>query len=622
MPHPARTRLARVAVILSVLSLPAGCGNDESATAPAVDPSISTFFLGLPDWEQFSPSLAQADSIAGTATRSQEAVNGISYDCTTTPYSIVETPDKIVTLDPDANVLWLGALLEGDGYRDGIGSLREWTVRERAPIDVSIDLLSASNTRRVVNPTLASVNSVVAGMVQAAADKGHKGGSSISFSQEDTWSVNQGLLALGISAKYASVSVKASFAAFRSAAERTVTAYFVQRMFTVSMVMPSEPGGMFSADFTPQRLQQEQARGRVGPANVPVYVASITYGRVLAFSFTSTASVTDIRATLAASFSSIAGAAIAGRYLDILNQADIKVVAIGGEGRNATALIRSGQLKDYFEDQPALTSARPISYVVRNLGDNSIARVSETSDYNLRECAAIPNTGVMHVDVSPNDVSVYVSGPDNYTSGPSTGDQNLADLPPGGYTIRLGRTGYDSMFVDTTVTAGDTIAVFASLHPVNSVPKGAYYTFKPTRLTMLGVGCTGESQADVYGDITVNGVATGSIAKASSVPLYVGESATLTGTFADTIRTGLTLVAHIFDDDGAINAPDPMGNKSVTWNFPNIPTGTDLYVTMSDVGGCSVRLFFNITKGKEVFTAPPVADAEAPIRAAREARRG
>jgi hypothetical protein len=571
-----------------------------------VDPAVNAYLLGLPSWQSFSPEQVSADTIAGNTRGTQEFADGTEYSCQTTEYNIVETPDKVVTFDPDANIMWLGALLEGDGYRGGIGSLREWTVRERAPIDVSIDLLAGQNTRRVTNPTLASVNAAVASLIQSAEDRNHKGGSSISFSQENTYSLTQGMLALGITARLAKKSVTAKFSFARTASERTVTAYFVQRMFTVSMVMPNEPGDLFSEAFTQARLQEEQARGRVGPSNLPVYVASITYGRILMVSITSSATITDIRASLAASFGGVVGGSISGRYLDILNSSKIDVVALGGEGQNATALIQSGQLKDYFAVQPALTSARPISYVVRNVGDNSIARVSETSRYDLRECTALPVTGTMRIDVTPNDATVNVVGPNSYTTGPQTGDQDLEDLVPGGYTISVSRVGFDSLSRDTTIEAGQHIDFVAAMQPVGPNPTGAYYTVTPRRLEIQDAGCTGESQPDVYYTISVNNVPVASVAQSASITVDEGGSLTITGSFADTIRTGIAVVASVSDDDGFANAADPMGSMNYIRTWPHIPTGTNLYVTMTNVSGCRVRLYFDIVKGVTVTTTPPV----------------
>jgi len=592
-----------LAILVAVVAGIAACSDSSPSGVRTASAGVNDYFVGLPSWESFSPFSPDLDIIVEPSFGTIEGAQGTQYNCTTTPYSITSTPDKVVTLDPDANILWLGALLQGEGYKGGIGSLREWTVRERAPVKVSIDLLAGDNTRTVSNPDLASVNQAVGELVSMAAWEGHKGGSSVSFSQETQYSIKQAMLKLGISAGYASVSVKASLSASRTAAERTVTAYFVQKMFTASMVLPSEPGELFTNRFTPARLQEEEARGHVGPDNLPVYIANIVYGRILMFSFTSTSSITDIRAALAASFSSIAGAEIAARYLDILNNAKISVVTIGGEGKNATALIQSGQLRDYFNADAALTSARPISYTIRNVGDNSIAKVTETTQYDLKECTAIGTTGAMAIDVSPNDATVFVSGPASYTYGPSSGDQLLDTLRAGGYTIKVTRAGYDSVLVDTTVVVGDTTNLVATLRPLGSLARGAFYSLRLQRLQVDQVGCSGESEPDVYYTIGVNGLNIAVRTAGNSRTLSAGQAIDLSTStiWSDTVRTSITLSASLTDADGLLNADDPMGSKTATWRWPSIPTGNQ-FVTINNVSGCSSRLFFSITKGVDVYT--------------------
>jgi len=71
---------------------------------------------------------------------------------------------------------------------------------------------------------------------------------------------------------------------------------------------------------------------------------------------------------------------------------------VGGNADDALALIRSNNLGDYFTTDAPLTTARPISYTVRNLADNSIASVSETTNYNLEQCVpeSVPLAGAVY----------------------------------------------------------------------------------------------------------------------------------------------------------------------------------------------------------------------------------
>jgi hypothetical protein len=141
------------------------CACSDSTTPPPAE-DINAFAATLPSWDQFAPPQPDSEYILETgAAETDEEVDGTMYKCRSTPYSLTKTPDKVVTLDPDVNILWLGALLQGSGYKDGIGSLAEWSVRERAPLEISLDLLASQNSKKVENPTLASVNQAIGELV-------------------------------------------------------------------------------------------------------------------------------------------------------------------------------------------------------------------------------------------------------------------------------------------------------------------------------------------------------------------------------------------------------------------------------------------------------------------------
>ena len=513
------------------------------------------------------------------------------------------------------NILWLGALLQGRGYSQGIGSLAEWSVRERAPLQIAIDLLDGRSTQVVVNPNMASVNQAIGSIVQAADAAGHVGGSSLSYAMEQMHSVFQVGATLGLSTKYFGPQINATVAAGRNATETTLTAYFVQRMFTASIVLPNTPSDMFTDAFTSQRLQEERDRGHVGSDNVPVYVASIVFGRSLLFSFTSTSTRDSIRAALSAKVGKDSGS-IDFKLLNILTTGRVGVVAIGGDSRNATALIQSGQLADYFKEGAALTTARPISYTIRSLGNNAIAKVTETDSYNLKECDAIPSTGRVNIDVTPNDASVLVLGPGGYTFGPKTGDQLLTELTPGGYTIAVSRTGFDTSRVDISVAAGDELDESITLKDTNQTATGSIYTITPLRLHLDAVGCTGESQADIYHSVAVNGKTLTNRPQSDAVPLYAGQFDERSKGFAywsavrDTVwltgtRKQMAFSVRVDDDDGALNPPDLVAASSWTYGALGIPVGLGLVRNTGGSPGCATRLQFDIVKEGEVFTAAP-----------------
>ncbi len=375
-----------LAASLLLLSGLTACSGDDPA-APPVVADVDGYLADLPSWTAFSPSLPDADEAVGDPELSQEEINGTNYNCESTRYSMTQTPDKMATLNPDVEVLWVGSLLQGSGYIGGIGTLAELPIRQRAPLTLSIDLLTGDNTRTVADPDLASVTQAIGGLIQAAADAGHRAGSRIVYNESTYHSLEETTLKLGFSAAYSGVAIKAALEANSSAETSTIMVTYTQQMFTVSQVLPQTPGEIFSAAFTEPMLQEQVNRGRIGPDNLPVYVSSVVYGRMLVFTMTATASASEIRAALEIAAGEIGGELSLGQRT-LLETAEIGLVAIGGDAANAEAAIRSGDFAAYFDQDAALTTARPISYTIRNLADNSVASVSETTEYNVSACAA------------------------------------------------------------------------------------------------------------------------------------------------------------------------------------------------------------------------------------------
>lgn len=382
-------RLPAFLLLLALVAL-TSCSGDDPA-APPVAADVDEYMKAMPAWEEFSPQQADSDAPTGTPpVTATELIGGVEYTCTTTEYSLTDTPDDIVIFSPDSEIFWLGALLQGDGYARGLGSLQELPIRQRAPLSMYIDLLTENVTRTVADPTGATVGPALGELIQAATDAGHVAGSSISFDQTRTHSLEQAALDLNISANYLGTTVSSSLSYEESLEQNVLTAYFVQKMFTLSMVLPQTPGEMFSNSFTQERLQDQVDLGRLSPENPPTYISNIVYGRMLMLTMTSTRSFTEMEAALSASRDGIGSGSVDGSHLQVLQESTIRVASVGGVDDGVEGLIKTGRLGEYFDADAPLTSARPLSYTVRNLGDNSIAKVSETTVYSITECDAVP----------------------------------------------------------------------------------------------------------------------------------------------------------------------------------------------------------------------------------------
>jgi hypothetical protein len=193
-------------------------------------------------------------------------------------------------------------------------------------------------------------------------------------------------LKLGLSAKFLGAAVSGQLNTPREENQNTVMANLQASAFTVTMVAPQTPGAVFSQTFAKAALDQQIALGNIGPDNIPVYVSSVTYGKLFAYTLTSTASSSEMEAAVRASMKwGSLDSNLERRYKTILTTSKLNLVTIGGSEQQLRDALDKG-VQGYLASETAIDSWVPISYEVRNLGDGSIAKISETTNYNLREC--------------------------------------------------------------------------------------------------------------------------------------------------------------------------------------------------------------------------------------------
>jgi hypothetical protein len=389
-PRSRHAAAAPIATLGLMVYLLAGCGEDSPTSPPPATPAdVDSYMATLPSWNTFAGVQPDFEEPVGNpADTTITGANG-DYQCSVTTYDMLRTPDKMVLFNPDSEVLWLGALIQGRGYKDGLGSLKELPIRQRAPLEVSIDLLTENNTRTVENPALNSVNQAIGGLIEAATLAGHRAGTTFSYDQTSSHSLEQSSLQLGIAVRFLGSEVTSSLSVDRTVERNTLTAYFLQRMFTTSMVLPQTPAEVFSDDFTAQRLQEQIDAENIGPENPPVFVSSITWGRMLMVTMTSTYSVSEMVAALNATRSSLGGGSVEGHDLEVLQESEFRARGVGGDAQGVDAMLQEGRLAEYFDTESDLTTARPIAYTLRNLANNDAAMVSEMTRYNVMECAPV-----------------------------------------------------------------------------------------------------------------------------------------------------------------------------------------------------------------------------------------
>ncbi len=377
-----------IAVLSGVVIV--GCGGDKGSD-PAPVNEVNIYLQSLPDWEDFAEVAEVANVDSGDVVPGDmlaEMSNQVL--CTTIPYSITQNPENVVSFGQAPDMLWPGALIQGNSYLGGLGSIEDIPITQRAPLVIAINIISGTDvTRTIANPTSSSVWQAVTDIVTEAENGGYQTARDFYYDYKQSYSSTQAALSLGISYKSLGTAGKVALAFTSSEETNTVTAFFKEVMFEVYIERPQTPTGFFTADFTKERLDEQIAQGNIGPNNLPVYVSRIQYGRMLIYSMTSSNSMEAMKLAAKASYSGFASysAEMQAEVQNILNTAEIKIAQIGGDYSDLEDLLKDGDLSSYFGTVVPLTTAKPLGYALVNLADGSLAKVSETTSYDVRECS-------------------------------------------------------------------------------------------------------------------------------------------------------------------------------------------------------------------------------------------
>ena len=395
------TRLCRagaLALLLGVL-LPA-CGDDTNPTgpggggAPLAPETVNDFVGGLPDWEV--PLAIEEDPVTLEA---EEDFDGNAYvRCETVEYDRKQNFDNLIAVGANSTALKPGMLVQGRGVRDGALSV---IGLKRSPLSLSIDLALEDPSREVLDPNSASIQDAVASLQRDADTRlGNLDvvPANISFQAKEAYSFEQAMLDAGISLKYSAIlasgSVGASIRQSSSTQSSTVVVKLFQPMYSISFADDAlaEPADFFHESVTEENFATQVQLGTMGPSNQPCYVQSVTYGRMLVYTATSSAaeSASELRLALEASFGAFSGSANSTeRQRELVSNSTIEVQVFGGTQEDATTtlrnIIKSGDYSGFLRPVPS-TTAVPLSYRINDLKNRQAAVIGDATKYTIQTC--------------------------------------------------------------------------------------------------------------------------------------------------------------------------------------------------------------------------------------------
>lgn len=341
---------------------------------------------------------ANQKEIVGTPeTTTQDITGKGNYTCERTDYSLQQNFDEVAILRPTQGIVWPGALIKANqSLTDG---LPEPITLARRPVTLSIDLpgMGAQGTTVVENPTNSSTQAAVDNALEwwnaNAYQEGYVNAASSSFQWDSSYAAEQTGLSTGLNLDWASGEVSSALSTTSSETKKVVTGVFKQAFYTATADTPDSPAAVFANDITTDAVQSQ-----IDADEPAAYIANVTYGRIISVQMetTATESTEDIEGAFQYSMGvQNASGEIESTYKEILQKSTFTVVTLGGNAAVATEAITNpadsyqGMLAVIKGDNAIYSRSNPgvpISYTVRNLDDNSLARLGATTEYTTTDC--------------------------------------------------------------------------------------------------------------------------------------------------------------------------------------------------------------------------------------------
>ena len=311
------------------------------------------------------------------------------YQCSTQNLKETRQFDRIVAYAANSDSLYPGALVSADSVLTGLFTQ---VVLPRAPATISVSLENLGGTKSAVvaEPSLSAYRNALTGILDAEITGSTP--ANLYSEIEEVHSKQQLDMALGVQASWGLglASLKTSFNWDKQDIRSRYVVRYTQAYYTVDLDAPAKPSALFAPTVT---LDEVQAK--INDEHPPAYVASVTYGRMVVFTFESEYSSEEMGAALDFAYSG--GVDVRGdvsvTYKDIISKSKITAFILGGDAGTAVktidsyealiAFIKAGG--NYSKDSPGA----PIAYKLNYLQDNSPARMSFTTDYDVKECTRV-----------------------------------------------------------------------------------------------------------------------------------------------------------------------------------------------------------------------------------------
>lgn len=368
-------KFLRSLILCSLLLLIGACSNDNDDDGIIDDPKeiFNNALTSLSDFNQ-PQELQEPEVEMGEAKPDQD---DSSLECFTTFYKAAPGFDEMLALDPTSDVIFPGAMLKGESIPTGeyIPIIAD---RSKITLSASLTNINGSPVVEITDPKLSTVREGIKSILDQEVTGATS--ASLNFEISEVYSKEQLSLAIGANYRSAASKVSSSFNFESSTYAHKYVLKYLQVYYTIDMDPPKNPSDLFTD------VPDISSLGSTSP----VYVSTVTYGRMIIYTIESNYSRMDIDAAFSQSFGSNDGS-IDVQYEKVINESSIKALVIGGSGDDAAKVVNGpADVYAYISDggnYSRESPGAPLSYKLRYLRQGTpVAKVVLASEYTIRQC--------------------------------------------------------------------------------------------------------------------------------------------------------------------------------------------------------------------------------------------
>ncbi|ASZ09800.1 thiol-activated cytolysin family protein [Chitinophaga pendula] len=350
------------------------CKKNDKETTPVDQGKPLSAFSHLPKYpnkviyltsgSDFLKDLKNADKESASIIGSETLPGGTRW--------IVETREQVVLPDFE-EIIYPGSIIKGSSVPGG--TFDPVVGYDRKPITVGLSLVGKNVTGTIAWPAWTSTIDFVNNALLSGVSG--KQLASFSFDMQQITNYNEMKLTFGANVSVGSVfSVGINGTSMKIKKKFGLTAKFIQKNFTLNMDIPRD-GQLINGTIDPALIGQWS----------PVYVNSITYGRMGVVLIESDDNYEELSLAFKAAFNIGVVKGDVGVTLDqkaIINRASIKIFLVGGQGETGVKTINGyDEFKEHIlkgGEFSANDPGVPLFFRLRYLSDHTLYKTNFNVD--------------------------------------------------------------------------------------------------------------------------------------------------------------------------------------------------------------------------------------------------